>query len=105
MGGTDGNSAQSGAQARRNMKKLVLIAAALGLGACATTPADTHFLWQGKAGEALRHFGSADAAQAALERDVAVCSFEIRQTAAGEFSEEPGLSRNCMAEKGWIAER
>jgi hypothetical protein len=74
---------------------------------CAGLPsAETeYFLWQGKPGEAARHFGSADLAQVALDKAVEACSFEIRLTASGDVGSETSLSKACMAEKGWLPGR
>ncbi len=79
----------------------------LGLCGCAaiSTTGDTHFLWQGKVGEAARHFGSVDLAQAALDKAVETCSFEIRQTAAGDIAAETDVNKACLAEKGWLPDR
>ena len=67
------------------MKNIALIGVLLAFAGCAASPPVVNFLWQGKPGEAVRHFGSAEAAQLALDKDVDACSFEIRQTAAGEI--------------------
>jgi hypothetical protein len=76
------------------------------LSGCATPQVpEVHFLWQGKPGEALRYFGSADAAQAALDQAIAACNFDIRQTAAGEIADETGLNKACMAARGWLPDR
>ncbi len=77
------------------------------LGGCAgLPPAEAeYFLWQGRPGEAARHFGSADLAQAALDKAVDACSFEIRLTASGDVAAETGLSKVCMSEKGWLPGR
>ena len=73
---------------------------------CATSsaPPVVHFLWQGKPGEAVRQFGSPEQAQAALDQAVEACSFDIRQTAAGDIAAETELNKACMAGKGWLPE-
>ena len=86
------------------MKKVVLLMSLFGLCACATPLPQVNFLWQGKSGEAARHFGSPEKAQAALDRDVQACNFELRHTASGDVAEETGLSKACMAAKGWMPE-